>query len=99
MTGSTEDTPSGRTVTVRYWAAARSAAGVDCDVIAVAGPVSLAGLLSDVLLLHGDRPRLGSVLEVCSVVVGDLPVGTSDQAEVWVAPGDTVELLPPFAGG
>jgi molybdopterin converting factor small subunit len=32
-------------------------------------------------------------------MVGDRPVTTGDPASVIVAPGATVEFLPPFAGG
>jgi sulfur-carrier protein len=85
------------TVTLRYWASARAAAGVSEDVVPVDGSVSLAELRARAASLHPGR--LESVLGVCSVLVGDLPVGALDPAEVRVAPGDTVEFLPPFAGG
>jgi plastocyanin len=39
------------------------------------------------------------VLSTCSVLVGDRPAATHDPATVTVRPGDTVEFLPPFAGG
>jgi hypothetical protein len=42
---------------------------------------------------------LAEVLAVCSALVGDLPVGSADPGEVIVRPGETVEFLPPFAGG
>ena len=84
-------------VLVRYWAGAKAAAGVSEE--SVPGPLTLAQLLDEVVARHHDRPRLKDVLEVCSVLVGDRPVGTSDPAEVVLRPGDTVELLPPFAGG
>lgn len=92
----TADGTSGRAV-VHYWAAARAAAGLEQET--VPAPVSLAELLSTVVARHPDRPRLPDVLSVCSVLVGDRPVSTSDPATVTVEPGDTVELLPPFAGG
>ncbi|HSE09228.1 MAG TPA: MoaD/ThiS family protein [Nocardioidaceae bacterium] len=84
-------------VLVRYWAGARAAAGVSEE--SVPGPLNLAQLLDEVVLRHPDRPRLKDVVSVCSVLVGDRPVGTSDPATVVLRPGDTVELLPPFAGG
>ncbi len=87
------------TVLVRYWAAARAAAGVDSDVVEVGSGTSLAALLDVVRASHPDRPRLADVLRACSILVGDRPVGASDPAEVLLRPGDTVELLPPFAGG
>jgi len=86
-------------VTVRYWAAARAAAGVDADSVPVQAGTTLADVLTAVRALHPDRPRLAEVLGVCSVLVGDRPVGATDPAAVPLAPGDTVELLPPFAGG
>ena len=86
-------------VTVRYWAAARAAAGVDSDVVPVESGTTLATVLDLVRALHRDRPRLADVVSVCSVLVGDRPVGKTDPAQVPLRPGDTVELLPPFAGG
>lgn len=82
-------------MTVRYWAAARSAAGVDGE--SVAG-VTLADVLKSVLANHPER-RFADVVAICSVVVGEQPVGARDPAEIRMAPGDTVEFLPPFAGG
>jgi hypothetical protein len=42
---------------------------------------------------------LPGVLEACSVLVGDQPVKSRDPEAVLVRPGQTVEFLPPFAGG
>jgi sulfur-carrier protein len=103
MTGATSElsgsgSVAGR-VTVRYWASARAAAGVESDVLDLDAEASLAEVLDRVRALHDDRPRLGGVVSVCSVLVGDRPVAGRDPAEVVIRPGDTVELLPPFAGG
>jgi molybdopterin converting factor small subunit len=86
-------------ITVRYWAAARAAAGVDSDVLPAAEGTTLADALVAVRTLHADRPRLSDVVAVCSVLVGDRPVGSADPTGVQLHAGDTVELLPPFAGG
>lgn len=86
-------------VTLRYWAAARSAAGVSEEQVPVDGPVSLAELVAAVLARRSDSERLRAVLASCSVLVGDRPVGSSDPAAVLVEPGASVEFLPPFAGG
>jgi molybdopterin converting factor small subunit len=86
------------TVTLRYWASARAAAGVAEDVLAVDGPVTLADLRFRAASLHPGG-RFEAVLGVCSVLVGDRPVAALDPADVEVTPGDTVEFLPPFAGG
>ena len=88
-----------RTATVRYWAAARAAAGVESDTVDVGEGMTLAVLLKAVRDLHLDRPRLTEVVGVCSVLVGDRPVGSRDPEDVAIRPGDVVELLPPFAGG
>ena len=85
-------------ISVRYWASARSAAGVDSDRLAVDAPVTLTALLGLLARLHPER-RLLPVLEACSVLVGDLPVSSADPDDVLVPPGASVEFLPPFAGG
>lgn len=86
-------------VTLRYWASARAAAGVETDVVEVAGPVSLADLVATSLRLHPDSARLPQVLDCCSVLIGDRPATAEDRATVTVPPGAHVEFLPPFAGG
>lgn len=95
---STPGSETATSVTVRYWASARAAAGVDAEDVEVPGPVSLAALVATLVERHPES-RLEAVLGVCSVLVGDRPAGSGDRAEVWVAPGDHVEFLPPFAGG
>ena len=89
---------SRETVTVRYWAGARAAAGTAEEVFAVDGEVSLADLVGLVLERHPDD-RMARTVAVCSVLLGDRPVRSQDPASVVVAPGSVVELLPPFAGG
>jgi len=85
-------------VTVRYWAAARAAAGVDHDDLPVDGPVTLADVVRRVVDAH-EGSDLARVLTVCSVLVGDRPVSTEDPVDVEIRPGDDVQFLPPFAGG
>ena len=91
--------PPASPVTVHLWAAARAAAGEASVAVEVAGPVSVAWLREELVRRHPNGDRLASVLQVCSVLVGDQPVGTADPATVQVEPGGTVEFLPPFAGG
>ena len=85
-------------IRVRYWAAARAAAGVAHDDLAVDGPAPLADLVRRAVDRHPGT-RLADVVSACSVLVDDRPVGTADPATVVVDPGSSVELLPPFAGG
>jgi molybdopterin synthase sulfur carrier subunit len=85
-------------ITVRYWASARAAAGVESDALRVTGPVSLTDVVRRAAALHPGT-RLPGVLEACSVLVGDQPVKSRAPDDVLVSPGPTVEFLPPFAGG
>jgi molybdopterin converting factor small subunit len=82
-------------VAVRYWAAARAAAGIEGEMVV---GETLADIVAAVRANHPDR-RFSDVLAMCSVVVGDQPVGSRDPASIRMADGDTVEFLPPFAGG
>ncbi|HEX2176483.1 MAG TPA: MoaD/ThiS family protein [Nocardioidaceae bacterium] len=83
-------------VTVRYWAAARAAAGRESDRVSAA---TLAEALQAVVALHAGNRRFADVVGVCSVLVGSAPVSSQDPAAVLLSADDVVELLPPFAGG
>jgi molybdopterin converting factor small subunit len=85
-------------VQVHYWAAAKAAAGVPGDALTVAGPITLSEVVRRAVALHPGT-RLADVLGTCSALLGDRPVSAEDPDEVLVAPGQTVEFLPPFAGG
>lgn len=85
-------------IRIRYWAAAKAAAGVAEDRMPVSDAVTLRDVLDHAVAAHPGT-RLPQVLEVCSTLVDDQPVGTEDPAAVVVRPGQSVELLPPFAGG
>lgn len=85
-------------VRVRYWAAAKSAAGVAGDDLPVDGPISLSEVLRRAVALHPGT-RLADVLQTCSALLGDRPVSAEDPDQVAVPPGSSVEFLPPFAGG
>jgi len=84
-------------ITVRLWAAAKAAAGIDHVTITTVAPLALSEVVERVLA--GRPERLAEVLAGCAVLVGDRPVTTQDPAEVEVRPGENVEFLPPFAGG
>jgi molybdopterin converting factor small subunit len=85
-------------IRVRYWAAARSAAGTPEDLVDVTGPLTLAEVTAAATALHPGG-RFADVHAVCSVLVGEQPVGSREPGSVVVEPGATVEFLPPFAGG
>lgn len=79
---------------IRYWAAARDAAGC---VEEPYGESTLAEALSAAAARHGDR--LAGVLSRCSFVVDEAPVGGRHHADVALSDDGVVEVLPPFAGG
>jgi molybdopterin converting factor small subunit len=78
-------------VTVRYFAGARAASGVDTE-SREAG--TLDELIGQVVAAHGDR--LERVLTACSFLVDG--TSTRDRATA-LSPGSVVDVLPPFAGG
>ena len=80
-------------VTVRYFAAARAAAGFDDEIIGVAPGTTVAALLHSL----GERdPELAKVLNRCSYLCDGIAV-----RDLGMTLGDTqtVDVLPPFAGG
>jgi sulfur-carrier protein len=80
--------------TIRYWAAAKAAAGVAEEPYTAD---TLAGALDEARAHHpGEFAR---VLLRCSFLVDGAPVGTRGHETVRLAEGGTVEVLPPFAGG
>jgi sulfur-carrier protein len=83
-------------VTVRYWAAAREASGLAEEPVVAA---NLADALELVRSRHSDRPQFAKVLDLCSLLVDGDPVGRRDPAEVPLAAGARIEVLPPYAGG
>ena len=87
-----------RIITVRYWAGAKHAAGTDRDDVVTVTPLTLEEVRRRAVDLHPGT-RLGEVLAACSALIGEQPVGKADPATVVVRPGETVEFLPPFAGG
>lgn len=90
------DDESANHVTVRYWAAARAAAGLESEVVRAA---TLADVLTEISRRHRDRDRFDDVIATCSMLHGEVPVGARDPAAVALRAGDSIEFLPPFAGG
>jgi molybdopterin converting factor small subunit len=82
-------------VTIRYWAAAKAAAGVPEESLDAAG--TLASLLDVVRAARGEE--LATVLARCSYLVDEVSPGRAAHADVVVADGAVVDVLPPFAGG
>lgn len=81
--------------TIRYWAAAKEAAGTAEDLV---DADTLGAALDAARLLHPDDGFL-RVLRASSLLVDEHPVGRRPHGEVAVADGTVIEVLPPFAGG
>jgi molybdopterin converting factor small subunit len=79
-------------VTVRFFAAARAAAG--CDQVMVA-PGPLGHVIEG---LHATFPALAAVTPQCSFLVDGLCARPNESSPL-VGPGSSVDILPPFAGG
>jgi molybdopterin converting factor small subunit len=83
-------------VVVRYWAAARAAAGLKEEAF---DGHSVGEVLDAALDAHRGDTRFADVLRVSSLLLGERPLGSGDLAQVPVGDGDVIEVLPPFAGG
>lgn len=84
-------------VTVRYFAAARAAAGVSEETVRLARAAdgtTVADVLDAALTLHPDR--LAQVMPSCSFLLDGVAVRDRTRA---VEDGSLLDVLPPFAGG
>ena len=89
-------------VTLRYWAAAKEAAGTAEETIT-------AGTLAEALAAArgqagrgghaGQDSRLRAILARSSFLIDGTPVGTRAPESVLLSNGAVIEVLPPFAGG
>ena len=88
------------TATLRFWAAAREAAGAAEETV---GAATLAEALSEAVRRrggeHGEGAALRQVLNRSSVLLNGVQVGRADPGSVRLPDGAVVEILPPFAGG
>jgi molybdopterin converting factor small subunit len=90
------DTATRPAGTIRYWAAAKAAAGTAEEPYRAA---TLADALAAARERHVREPEFARVLLRCSFLVDGMPVGARDHSAVPLPDGGTVEVLPPFAGG
>jgi molybdopterin synthase sulfur carrier subunit len=75
-------------VTVRYWAAARRAAGQDSERIEAASVGALRAQLAA-------RPGMAAVVSASSILVDSV----ASTEETPLEAGSLIDILPPFAGG
>ncbi len=84
---------TGIAVTVRFFAAARDAAGADTRTLTQPAGATVADAIGE---LCGQSGELALVLQKCSYLCDGIAV--RDLATVLQA-GQTLDVLPPFAGG
>ena len=83
-------------ITLRYWAGARGAAGVEFDEMPVEGPVQISAVAAWAVAQH---PALEKIMPVCRILFGAETYLHEEAMTIVAAPGQRVEFLPPFAGG
>lgn len=83
-------------VVIRYWAAAKEAAGLPEESVAAA---TLAEALDAVVASRTPDSRLRTVLERSSVLVDGTRANRAHAEEITLPEGAVIEVLPPFAGG
>jgi molybdopterin converting factor small subunit len=91
--GQTPVQATGIQVTVRYFAAARAAAGIEAETLVVR-PGTTVGELVERLAVRGSG--LATVLDRCSYLCDGVAVRDETTA---LRSGDTIDVLPPFSGG
>jgi len=80
-------------VTVRFFAAARAAAGAESDLLSVRPGATVADVVDELGCRSGELAR---VLQRCSFLCDGIAV--RDRA-TELRSGQTLDVLPPFAGG
>jgi molybdopterin synthase sulfur carrier subunit len=83
-------------VTIKYWAAAKAAAGTDAEPVQAG---TLAEALEEVVARRGGDGRLRSVLQTSSFLVNGAPAAHRVAADLVLQDAAVVEVLPQFAGG
>ena len=81
------------TITVRYFAAARAAAGSESEQLTVRSGATVAELVDT---LGGRSQELARVLGRCSFLCDGMAIRNKTQP---LRAGNTIDVLPPFAGG
>lgn len=83
-------------VTIRYWAAAREAAGMPEESLEA---ISLAGALDAAVARRGPGTRLPEIFARSSFLIDANPVGRAARESIMLGDDAVIEVLPPFAGG
>ncbi len=82
------------TVAVRYFAAARAAAGVESEKVQLRADATVEAALAALREQHD--PEFARVLDRCSFLLDEVAVRDRSTP---LGPDATLDVLPPFAGG
>lgn len=91
--GDVADRPIDAEITVRYFAAARSAAGCEEETLGIPAGTTVAGLIE---MLGRRDTELARVLQRCSYLCDSIAIR---DPQIVIGSGQTIDVLPPFAGG
>jgi len=83
-------------VTIRYWAAAKEAAGIAEESV---DAITLRDALDAAIASRRPDTRLATVIARSSFLVNADPVGRVAKESIVLDEGAVIEVLPPFAGG
>ena len=83
-------------VTIRYWAAAKEAAGTAEESV---DAMTLRDALDAAIDSRRPDTRLETVIARSSFLVNADPVGRARKESITLDDGAVIEVLPPFAGG
>jgi molybdopterin converting factor small subunit len=83
-------------VTIRYWAAAKEAAGLPEESV---DAETLRDALNAAVASRRPDTRLAAVIARSSFLVDADPVGRAAKESIVLDEGAVIEVLPPFAGG
>jgi len=83
-------------VTIRYWAAAKEAAGIAEESLEA---VTLRDALNTAVANRRPGSQLATVIARSSFLVNADPVGRAAKESIVLDEGAVIEVLPPFAGG
>jgi sulfur-carrier protein len=83
-------------ITIRYFAAARAAAGAESETVTVRSGATVAELVDS---LTGRNTRLATVLSRCSYLCDGIAIRDDAANSRRLRAGETIDVLPPFAGG
>ena len=83
-------------ITIRYWAAAKEAAGIAEESLEA---VTLRDALNAAVANRRPDSQLATVIARSSFLVNADPVGRAAKESIVLDEGAVIEVLPPFAGG